>query len=110
MLESLASQAVKLLTNAVAGKWKANREVHEKVELCKRRIRATRVSGNIYRELYGLRQVFLDHDLGDKYDVNRRFFDKWLTDPVVEMGWAPSAVWTQAKIFQLHRGLEEVSA
>ena len=38
--------------------------------------------------------------------LNRRFFEKWLTDPVVEMGWTPAGGWTRERITELHRDLE----
>jgi hypothetical protein len=111
MIETLlGSQAAKVLTDAVAGKWKKHREVHNKVELHKRRILSSRIANNIYRELYGLRETFLEHNLADKGDANRRFFDNWLADPVVEMGWSPGGGWTSKRIASLHADLEGVRA
>jgi hypothetical protein len=110
MLESLASDAVKLVTDSLLGKWKKHDEAREKVELYRRRIRSTRIANGIYRELHGFREVFLEHNLADKYDANRRFFEKWLTDPIVEMGWTPAGGWTRERITELLRDLEGVSA
>jgi hypothetical protein len=109
MLETwLGSQAAKVLTDAVAGKWRKHREIHDKVELHKRRILSTQITNNIYRELYSLRETFLEHNLGDKSEGNQRFFDNWLADPVVEMGWSPAGGWTQQRIAALHGDLEGV--
>jgi len=111
MLETLlGSQAAKVLTDAVAGKWKKRREVHNKVELHKRRILSSRIANNIYRELYGLRETFLEHNLADRHDANRKFFDNWLADPVVEMGLSPAGGWTAKRIASLHADLEGVRA
>jgi hypothetical protein len=111
MIETLlGSEPAKLLIDAVGGKWRRHRELQDKVELHKRRILASRVTNNLYRELYGLRQVFVEHDLADKHHANRRFFDNWLADPVVEMGWTPAGGWTQQRIGALHKDLEGVSA
>jgi hypothetical protein len=111
MLETvLGSQAAKVLMDAVTGKWKKHREVHDKVELHKRRILSTRIANNIYRELYGLRETFLEHNLMDKHDANRRFFDIWLSDPVVEMGWSPGGGWTEKRVASLHADLKGVRA
>jgi len=45
----------------------------------------------------------------EKHDANRRFFDNWLADPVVEMGWSPAGGWTQERIAALHRDFKGVS-
>jgi hypothetical protein len=105
----LGSQAAKVVTDIVAGKWKKHREVHDKVELHKRRILTSRIASNLYRELYGLRETFLEHNLMEKHDANRGFFDNWLANPVVEMGWSPAGGWTQERIAALRRDLKGVS-
>jgi hypothetical protein len=91
----LGSQGAKVVTDIVAGKWKKHREVHDKVELHKRRTLTSRNASNLYRELYGLQETFLEHNLMEKHDANRRFFDNSLASPVVEMGWNPAGGWTQ---------------
>ena len=63
MLDVFISQAAKIVTDAVGGKWKSNREVHGKLEVCKRQIRATQIANNLYRELRALRDLFLQHGL-----------------------------------------------
>jgi hypothetical protein len=110
MLELLASQAAKIVADTIAGKWKKNHEVHQKLNFYKRRILSTRIANNFYRELSALREIFLEHALADKYDVNLRFFEKWLSDPVVEMGWTPAGGWTKERIAELFRDLQGVSA
>jgi hypothetical protein len=111
MLETwIGSEATKLLADALAGKWRKHGVVHDKVELHKRRVLSSRISQNIYRELHSLRLIFIEHNLMTKHDTNRKFFDKWLTDPIVEMGWSPSGAWTQQRIAALRTDLEGVRA
>jgi hypothetical protein len=80
------------------------------LELHKRRIRETRISNNRYAELRRLRDSFLQHDLADKSKENRAFFDKWLADPVIEMGWTPSGGWDLKRVAELHADLDGVQA
>jgi hypothetical protein len=111
MLETwLGSQVAKVLSDAVARKWKKHGEVHDKVELHKRRILSSRIANNLYRELYGLRETFLEHNLADKHEANRTFFETWLTEPVVELGLTPAGGWTEQRIAALHRDLHGVGA
>lgn len=83
---------------------------HALLELHKRRIRETRITNNLYAELHHqLRRVFLDHGLAEKSKGNRKFFEKWLTDPVVEMGWTPAGGWTSARVSDLYADLETLA-
>ncbi len=84
------------------------KEVLATIDLHKRKIRETRIVNNLYPELRRLRESFLQHDLADRSDANRKFFDKWLADPVVEMGWSPAGGWTQKRVAELHNDLESI--
>ena len=83
-------------------------EVRALIELHKRRILATRIANNYYPELNRLRNTFLQYGLVEKNVSGRKFFEKWLTDPVVEMGWSPAGGWTLARINDLHADVERL--
>ena len=89
---------------------KENKEVSALLDLHKRRIRETRIANNYYAELHRLRETFIQHGLAEKSNGNREFFDKWLADPVVEMGWTPAGGWTLERISALHADIEKVQA
>ena len=89
---------------------KDNKVVSALLDLHKRRIRETRIANNYYPELHRLRETFIQHGLAEKSTENREFFDKWLADPVVEMGWAPAGGWTLERISALHADIEKVQA
>jgi len=102
----------KLVTNAI-GKTTPKRkgkEVSALLDLHKRRIKETRMANNYYPELHRLRETFIQHGLAERSTENREFFDKWLADPVVEMGWAPAGGWTLERISALHADIEKVKA
>jgi hypothetical protein len=103
---SAAKKAIECVGDVLASKWKDRKEARNLLDLHKRRIIAVRVTNNIYRELRALRDAFLEHGLANRNEANRKFFDKWLSDPVVEMGWTPSGGWTQKRIAALHADLE----
>jgi len=79
------------------------------LDLHKRRIQATRITNNLYAELRQFREAFLQHGLADKSKINREFFDKWLTDPLVEMGETLAGGWTQARVAELHADLDRLT-
>jgi hypothetical protein len=83
-------------------------ETRALIELHKRRILSTRVANNYYPELSRLRETFLQYGLADRNAANRKFFEKWLTDPVVEMRWAPAGGWTIARITELYADIESL--
>jgi hypothetical protein len=89
---------------------KESKEVRALLDLHKRRIRETRIANNYYPELHRLRETFIQHGLSERSLENREFFDKWLTDPVVEMGWAPAGGWTLERITALHEDIEKLRA
>jgi hypothetical protein len=89
---------------------KPDKKVSDLIDLHRRRIKETRIANNYYAELRRLRETFLQHDLADKSAANRQFFDKWLADPVVEMGWTPGGGWTPERISALHADIENVRA
>src|SRR5271155_527096 len=96
------------LGGELLSKWKERKQVRAHLELQKRRIREVRISNNRYAELRQLWEIFLQHDLASKSKENRVFFDKWLADPVVEMGWTPTGGWNLERITDLHSNLESV--
>ena len=108
MLETLLGSSIGRLGGELLSKWKERQQVHAILELHKRRIRETRISNKRYAELRQLRDIFLQYNLADKHRGNRVFFDKWLADPVVEMGWTPSGGWDLQRITNLHADLESV--
>jgi hypothetical protein len=103
---SVAKKFIEFLGQMLASKWKDRKQSRDLLDLHKRRIMAARVTNSIYRELHGFRDAFLQHGLADRNDANRKFFDKWLSDPVVELGWTPSGGWTRRRISALHADLE----
>jgi hypothetical protein len=104
----LAKKSIGRLADVVADKWKEFGEAARDLEQHKRRITSARVTNTIYAELHALREFFLQHGLAEKNGANREFFDKWLSDVVVELRWTPSGGWTTAKIAALHADLEKV--
>jgi hypothetical protein len=110
MLETLLSSTIARLGGELVSKWKERKHVRALLDLHKRRIQETRISNNRYAELRRLRDAFLQFGLADKSAANQKFFDKWLADPVVEMGWTPSGGWTLKRISELHVDIEKVHA
>jgi hypothetical protein len=110
VLETILGSSVGKLGAELLSKWKERKEAQALLALHKRRILETRISNNRYAELRRLRDLFLQNDLANKNKENRAFFDKWLADPVVEMGWTPSGGWTLERISDLHADLEGVRA
>jgi len=105
---SVAKKSIEFLGEMLTSKWKDRKQSRVLLDLHKRRIMAARVTNNIYRELRVFRDAFLQHGLADRNDVNQEFFDKWLSDPVVELGWTPSGGWTKRRISALHADLERL--
>jgi hypothetical protein len=103
---SVAKKAIDFVGDALASKWKDRKQARDLLAQHKRRIMASRVTNNLYRELRALRDAFLQHGLADRNEASRKFFDKWLSDPVVELGWTPSGGWSQKRIAALHADLE----
>jgi len=83
-------------------------EARARIEMHKRTILATRIANNYYPELSRIRKTFLQYDLAERNSTNRQFFEKWLTDPVVEMGWSPAGGWTLERITELHADIERI--
>jgi hypothetical protein len=110
VLETLLGSSIGKLGGELLSKWKERQQVHAILELHKRRIRETRLSNNRWAELRQLRDLFLQYNLADRHSENRVFFDRWLADPVVEMGWTPSGGWDLQRITRLHADLESVQA
>jgi hypothetical protein len=108
VLETILGSSIGKLGGELWSKWKERKQVQALLDLQKRRIREVRISNNRYAELRQLRELFLLHDLASKSKENRAFFDKWLADPVVEMGWTPSGGWNLERITDLHSDLESV--
>lgn len=105
---SVAKKSIEFVGDMLASKWRERKQARNLLDLRKRRIIAARVTNNIYRELRALRDAFLQHGLADRNEANREFFDKWLSDPVVELGWTASGGWTQKRISGLHADLERL--
>lgn len=108
MLETLLGSSIGKLGGELLSKWKERKQVYALLDLHKRRIRETQIANNRYAELRRLRDLFLQYDLADRNTGNRAFFDKWLADPVVEMGWTPSGGWNLSRIAKLHADLDSV--
>jgi hypothetical protein len=87
-----------------------HKDVRAILDLHKRTIRETRIGNNLYRELGRLRDTFLQYGLADKSEANRKFFDKWLADLVVEMGRTPGGGWTSQRVSHLRADLEALRA
>ena len=105
---SLAKKSIEFVGNVLASKWKNRKRERELFEEHRRRILSARVTNNIYLELCGLRETFLRHAWTGRSKTNQEFFDTWLSDPIVEMGWTPSGGWTRERISALHADLETV--
>jgi len=86
----------------------APEQVRALLDVHKRRIRETRISNNLCPELRHLRDAFLQYGLTDRSEANRKFFDKWLTHPAVEMGWTPAGGWSSERISDLYADLDGV--
>lgn len=95
--------------SSVQAKPALNAELRALVEEHKRTIRATRISNYIYRELSAFRKTFLRHGLADVSENYKNFFEKWLTDPMVETGATPAGGWTAARISELHADIETLT-
>lgn len=119
--ESSSSGAVKIVLKSHPRRFRSSKkqrrkhvETREKefrtvLDFHRRRIQETRITNNLYAELRGLRDFFLQYGLADKSKMNRAFFDKWLTDPVVEMGWTPAGGWTPARVADLFGDLDRLT-
>lgn len=110
MWDSLMSTATSKISGALLSKWNERKHVRVLLDLHKRRIRETRITNKYYSELRSLRETFLQYGLAEKNAANREFFDKWLSDPVVEMGWTPSGGWNSDRIVALRRDIEKLQA
>ena len=110
MLEALFSSSIAKIGGELLSKWKDHNQVRALLDQQKRRILETRISNVRWAELRRLRDAFLQYGLAEKSQANRKFFDQWLTNPVVEMSWTPSGGWTLAQISELHADLEKVQA
>lgn len=108
MWDSLLTTAVSKIGGEFLSKWNECKQVRALLELHKRRIRETRIANHYYAELRRIRETFLQHGLAEKNATNRQFFDKWLSDPVVEMGWTPAGGWTVERISALRADIEKL--
>jgi hypothetical protein len=110
MWDSLLTTTASKIGGQLLSKWNERKHVCALLDLHKRRIRETRITNNYYAELRGLRETFLQHGLAEKNAANREFFDKWLSDPVVEMGWTPAGGWNVERISALRTDVEKLQA
>lgn len=108
MLDALLSWLIENIGAQFVLKWIERKKAKALLDHQKRRILETRISHVRWAELHQLRDLFLQFDLADKCVGNRKFFVKWLTNPVVEMGWSPGGGWTLNGISELHADLESV--
>ena len=108
LLSSAGSEVAKRSRGWLTDRVKEHTTTARDLEHHKLRITSATVTTTRYAELHAFRELFLRHRLAEKSDANKEFFQKWLCDPVVELGWTPSGGWTVAKIDTLHSDLEKV--
>jgi hypothetical protein len=105
LTSSVANRSIDFLGRTIVSKWKAHKQMGDLLGIHKRRILAARVTSSIYYELHLLRASFLQYSLTERNEANRRFFEEWLSDPVIELGLTPSGGWTLDRIAALHADL-----
>jgi hypothetical protein len=109
MLEALLSSVASKIGGEALSKWKERKQLTALLDQHKLAILAVRMAPNRWAELSRLRDFFLKHGLAKRNAANKEFFDKWLTDPVVEMGYTPGGGWTLEKIAALNSDVEKLS-
>src|SRR5690348_172886 len=72
----------------------AKREV---IAYHKRCILAATAAPVFYRELAEFRKVFLQHGLAEISEAHKNFFDVWLNDPMIQMGFTPGNAWPKER-------------